>query len=128
MRDPRSTSPGSVMPTYPWLHENTIDPADVRASVVALRKVGTPYPDAEVETIPDSLLAQGTRISQSLASTGLETSWDREIVALIAYLQRLGQDGNRHLGEQRTGAADAGLTGAVAAAGADAPDETGGGR
>ena len=42
MRDPRSTSPGSIMPTYPWLHRNKIDPADITASMVALRKVGTP--------------------------------------------------------------------------------------
>jgi cytochrome c oxidase cbb3-type subunit I/II len=103
MRDPRSTSPGSVMPTYPWLNEKSIDPADVRASVVALKRVGTPYTDEQVAAVPDSLAAQGTRIAQSLATTGIQTEPNREIVALIAYLQRLGQDGKRHLSAQQTG-------------------------
>jgi cytochrome c oxidase cbb3-type subunit I/II len=107
MRDPRSTSPGSVMPTYPWLLDATIDPADVRASVVALKRVGTPYTDAEVEAIPESLAAQGSQIVQSLATTGIQTEANREIVALIAYLQRLGQDGKRHLSAQGTATADA---------------------
>jgi cytochrome c oxidase cbb3-type subunit I/II len=131
MRDPRSTSPGSVMPTYPWLLEATIDPADVRASVVALKRVGTPYTDAEIAAIPESVAQQAAGIVQSLAATGIQTEPDREIVALIAYLQRLGQDGKRHLEAQQTGAAGSGGSGDVAATGSAAPPavrETGGGQ
>ncbi|RMH18504.1 MAG: cytochrome-c oxidase, cbb3-type subunit II [Gemmatimonadetes bacterium] len=103
MRDPRSVSPGSVMPPYPWLLERTIDPEDIRASVVALRRAGTPYTDEDVAGVPDALRTQGEGIVQRLAQAGIETTWDREIVALIAYLQRLGVDGRRHLEQQNAG-------------------------
>jgi len=100
MLDPRSTSPGSVMPPYSWLHRDRIDPMDIRASVHALQRLGTPYSDAEVEGVPASLEAQGNTIVESLATAGIETEWDREIIAMIAYLQRLGVDGRAHLAGQ----------------------------
>lgn len=97
MRDPRSTSPGSVMPSYPWLLNDRIDVEDVRASVVALRKTGTPYSDDEIEGVQESLMQQGGEIVARLASAGIETTPDRAIVALIAYLQRLGVEGRAAL-------------------------------
>lgn len=100
MRDPRSTSPGSVMPKYPWLLTKQVDPGNVRASLVALRKVGTPYSDEDVAGVEESLASQGAAIVESLAAAGIETEPDREIVALIAYLQRLGVDGRRALKAQ----------------------------
>lgn len=102
MRDPRSTSPGSVMPPYPWLLQRQIDPEDVAASVRALKRVGTPYFDVDLASVPGALQSQGEGIVARLAEAGIETSTDREIVALIAYLQRLGRDGRR--------AIEAGLT------------------
>jgi cytochrome c oxidase cbb3-type subunit I/II len=95
MRDPRSTTPGSVMPMYAWLLERSIDPANVQASVRALRKVGVSYSDADVSGVAASLAQQGQAIVARLATAGIQTAPDREIVALIAYLQRLGQDGRR---------------------------------
>jgi len=100
MRDPRSTSPGSVMPRYPWLLERALDPEDVRASVKALQRIGTPYTDEDVAGVEASVGAQGAGIVASLATAGIEAEPDREIVALIAYLQRLGQDGRRALVRQ----------------------------
>lgn len=97
MRDPRTTSPGSVMPSYPWLHRDKIDPADVTASVVALSRVGTPYVGVDEESVTESVRAQGSAITASLATSGIEASWDDEIVALIAYLQRLGVEGRAYL-------------------------------
>lgn len=102
MRDPRSTSPGSVMPPYSWLHRDRIDPEDIRASVRALQRLGTPYSAAEVDGVPASLEAQGTVIVQSLATTGIDAQWDQEIVAMIAYLQRLGVEGRAHLASQES--------------------------
>ena len=93
MSDPRSTSPGSVMPSYSWLHTQTIDAADVQASLVALRKTGTPYTDADIAGAEESLAAQGGAIVGRLRDAGIQTEPDRKIVALIAYLQRLGVDG-----------------------------------
>jgi len=93
MRDPRSTSPGSVMPPYPWLLRDRVDPADITASVRALRRVGVPYTDDQVAGVPAQMAAQGQEIVARLASSSIKTEPDREIVALIAYLQRLGKDG-----------------------------------
>jgi len=102
MRDPRSTSPGSIMPVYAWLLERTINAADVQASVRALKKVGVAYSDADVGGVAANIAQQGQEIAARLAGSGIQSAADREIVALIAYLQRLGVDGRR--------AVEAGLT------------------
>jgi len=99
MRDPRATSPGSVMPPYPWLLEWTVDPADIGKSVRALAAVGTPYDATDDTWVEQQMRTQGSEIVRSLASVQITTEWDREIVALIAYLQKLGVDGKAHLAE-----------------------------
>ncbi len=103
MRDPRSTSPGSVMPVYAWLLRDQVDPDDVAASLRALRSVGTPYDDAQISDVQTSLARQAGEIVQRLAAAGIAAEPDREIVALTAYLQRLGQDGKRALADQPGG-------------------------
>jgi cbb3-type cytochrome c oxidase subunit II len=108
MRDPRSTSPGSIMPPYPWLHRRSIDPKDVTRSVLAMQRLGVPYMGVTEETVASSLNSQGTSIARSLAAMNIQTQPDREIVALIAYLQRLGIDGKMAL-EQRRLDAEAGI-------------------
>lgn len=97
MRDPRSTSPGSVMPPYPWLHERSIDADDVAATVAALKKVGVPYTDEQIADVAAQIAQQGREITARLGTMGIQTQPDREIVALIAYLQRLGRDGKAAL-------------------------------
>jgi cytochrome c oxidase cbb3-type subunit I/II len=94
------------MPKYSWLLNDRIDPADVAASVRALRKVGVPYSDADLANVPASLRQQGEEIVGRLAGAGIKTEADREVVALIAYLQRLGKDGRAAL----TAAAPTGAT------------------
>jgi cytochrome c oxidase cbb3-type subunit I/II len=103
MRDPRATSPGSVMPPYPWLLEATIDAQDIQASVRALQKSGVPYTAADVDGVAGSLTSQGQQIVTSLAGAGIQTEADREIVALIAYLQRLGREGKAYLSSPNGG-------------------------
>jgi cytochrome c oxidase cbb3-type subunit I/II len=93
MRDPRSTSTGSVMPPYPWLHTSNYDAADITASVRALSRAGTPYSQADIDGVPASLATQAAGVVRNLAEAGITTAPDAEIVALIAYLQRLGVDG-----------------------------------
>lgn len=93
MEDPRSTSPGSIMPAYPWMLERTVDPEVVAKSLRALQRVGHPYVDVSEENVRGSMRAQGNEIVSSLAAAGIESEWNTEIVAMIAYLQRLGRDG-----------------------------------
>jgi cytochrome c oxidase cbb3-type subunit I/II len=92
LRDPRSTSPGSVMPAYAWLLEWKIDPADVNASLVALSRVGTPYSEEDLTQTEAILRAQAEPLVANMAQAGIAASWDDEVVALTAYLQRLGRD------------------------------------
>lgn len=103
MRDPRSTSPGSVMPPYAWLHTSQVDPEDIQASIRALKKAGVPYTDADVDGVAASMAAQGQGIVTSLTGANLETTSDTEIVAMIAYLQRLGVEGRAYLSGQQGG-------------------------
>ncbi len=100
MRDPRSTSPGSIMPAYSWLLEKKINPDHVVRSVRALRAVGTPYPSDYEVTVPRDLEEQGLQVVARLRQAQIEAEWDDEIVAMIAYLQRLGQDGRAYLSGQ----------------------------
>jgi len=89
--DPRSTSPGSNMPNYPWL---AMRPINVRASSDKLRvmqKLGVPYTDADVDAAPQELEKQAKEIVADLEKSGVSLEWDRELVAVIAYLQRLGK-------------------------------------
>lgn len=94
MRDPRSTTPGSIMPAYTWLYNDNVDPTDALASITALHRLGTPY---EVGSTQADLAAQQASISASLAQSGITEAPEREIVAVIAYLQRLGVDGKAAL-------------------------------
>jgi cytochrome c oxidase cbb3-type subunit I/II len=110
LRDPRSTSPGSIMPAYAWLLEQRLDPADVTASMRALRSTGVPYSAHDVAGIPEALRRQGAEIVGRLAPAGLHTEADREIVAVIAYLQRLGRDGKTALSAQASVTTSAGGT------------------
>jgi len=103
MRDPRSTSPGSVMPPYPWLMESTIGAEDIQASLRALQRSGVPYSDADVEGVAASLANQAREVVARLAGAGIQTQADAEIVALIAYLQRLGREAKAHLSSQPGG-------------------------
>ncbi len=92
MRDPRSLEPASIMPSYPWLLEWKIDASDVEASMVALSRVGTPYSEEELTTVEASLKEQAAGIVGRLDEKGFKAEWDDEIIALTAYLQRLGTD------------------------------------
>jgi cytochrome c oxidase cbb3-type subunit I/II len=93
MDDPRSTSPGSIMPRYPWLLTQKLDTTVLPARIKALRKIGVPYPDSyENGQAQKDLDAQANQIVLGLKVGSVETEKDREIIALIAYLQRLGKD------------------------------------
>ena len=92
MQDPRSTSPGSVMPPYPWLLAKKLDTKPTVAKITLMRKLGVPYPDGYENQAMADHKAQAQSISDMLKQTGAPIEPDREIIALIAYLQRLGTD------------------------------------
>ncbi|WP_298246936.1 cytochrome-c oxidase, cbb3-type subunit I [uncultured Christiangramia sp.] len=111
MYDPQSTSSGSIMPSYTWLIQDELDKSDTEDKMRAMQTLGVPYTDAEIERAQQWMTEQGTQIEKNLyqdpdfvnsyeadkkfaAENGEEFTEmrDREIVALIAYLQRLGTD------------------------------------
>jgi cytochrome c oxidase cbb3-type subunit I/II len=93
MDDPRATSPGSVMPRYPWLLNQKLDTNCLPARLKALRRIGVPYPDHYENGQAQKDLALQQRLVVAGLKTGLVTAEpEREIIALIAYLQRLGSD------------------------------------
>jgi cytochrome c oxidase cbb3-type subunit I/II len=93
MDDPRSTSPGSIMPRYSWLLTQKIETNAVAPRIAALRKVGVPYPAGyENGDAQKDLAKQADAIVLGLKVGSVESKPDREIIALIAYLQRLGKD------------------------------------
>ena len=92
MEDPRSTSPGSIMPRYPWLLTQKLDTSPLQARLGALRKLGVPYPPGYEDKAEEDLKAQAARVVANLKVGLITAEPDREIIALIAYLQRLGAD------------------------------------
>jgi cytochrome c oxidase cbb3-type subunit I/II len=80
------------MPPYPWLLDQEIDLSQTAGKISALRTLGVPYPEGYEETANDDLDEQATAIVQNLSNDGIETINEAEIVALIAYMQRLGID------------------------------------
>lgn len=92
MLDPAQVSEGSIMPPYPWLFEQTIDKNLTAGKISALRSVGVPYAAGYEETANTDLELQAKGITDNLAAEEVEISGDAEIIALIAYLQRLGKD------------------------------------
>lgn len=94
MMDPTTMSPGSLMPAYPQLLTNPLDLSLLPSKIVALRTLGTPYPrNFEKEAI-EKAKEQALAISKNLNDQGIKDPGleNKEIVALIAYLQRLGTD------------------------------------
>ncbi|MGE5199317.1 MAG: cytochrome-c oxidase, cbb3-type subunit I [Rhodospirillaceae bacterium] len=93
MDRPASTTPGSIMPRYTHLRANLIDASLIGAKMRALRTVGVPYTDGEIESAPAAIDRQAKTIAAEIeAQQGPTGLADREITALTAYLQRLGTD------------------------------------
>ena len=111
MYDPQSTSPGSIMPSYKWLIKDELDKSDTETKMEVMVTLGVPYSEEEITNAQQHMLAQGTTIEENLyADPDFAKNYEadkkyakengepfvemknREIVALIAYIQRLGTD------------------------------------
>ena len=90
--DPTSTSPYSIMPRYVWLFRNKLDTGSTPAKIRAMRTLGVPYPKGYDKLANADLMKQATEIADNLRKEKIETPANKEVIALIAYLQRLGRD------------------------------------
>ena len=91
MEDPRSISFGSNMPPYPMLKQRSVDVAGLTPKLNVQRTLGVPYPNWTPEQIATRVKDQAAAIVADLRAAGAEVGADKEIVALIAYLQQLGR-------------------------------------
>ncbi len=92
MRQPSATSPRSIMPAYGWLYDAALDTSHIEGKIITLRRLGVPYPDGYERRAEAELKAQADVIATGLTRGGQAVTADKEIIALIAYLQRLGRD------------------------------------
>jgi cytochrome c oxidase cbb3-type subunit I/II len=93
MMDPRDVTPGSIMPMYPWLFKDKIDYGMMTKKLQVMRSVGVPYSQDEVNNAADIARAEAKQIADGLQAQGVPAGYeDKDIIALISYLQRLGAD------------------------------------
>ena len=91
LEDPRSISAGSNMPCFPWLITQSTDVAALPSKISVQRMLGVPYPAWTPAEIQSRVDTQAKEVTQRLRADGVYIAPDREIVALIAYLQKLGK-------------------------------------
>jgi cytochrome c oxidase cbb3-type subunit I/II len=93
MGDPRELVPGSLMPAYPWLFKDKTDFAVIGRKLQVMKSLGVPYTDDDIRNAEVDARREAKAMADRLVSEGASAKIeDKEILALIAYLQRLGQD------------------------------------
>jgi cytochrome c oxidase cbb3-type subunit I/II len=92
MNDPGSISTGSIMPSYSWLIEDDLDDSQLEKKISAMRTLGVPYPKGYEKIARDDLMKQAKQIQKDLEAEKRVVSEKKEIIALIAYLHKLGRD------------------------------------
>ncbi len=92
MLNPQGMNAQSIMPPYPWLFTKDIDMETTAKKIRVMQTLGVPYPEGFDEKANDDLMKQACEITAGLAESGIEIEPQKQIIALIAYMQRLGTD------------------------------------
>jgi cytochrome c oxidase cbb3-type subunit I/II len=100
--NPQKTNIQSIMPPYPWLAEYDIDMDMIPKKLKAMKKLGVPYTDEDINNAISDLKEQAGKIAEGLRQSGIEVEDQKEIIALIAYMQRLGTDITKDAGTGMT--------------------------
>jgi cytochrome c oxidase cbb3-type subunit I/II len=90
--DPQAISTGSIMPSYSFMLDRDLDTASTPGKIRAMQKLGVPYPEGFDLQANGDLDAQAKAIAANLKKDGIETAPHKEVIAVIAYMQRLGKD------------------------------------
>jgi cytochrome c oxidase cbb3-type subunit I/II len=90
--DPQSLSPGTIMPAYSFMLDHNLDTSTTASKIKAMQKLGVPYESGFAEKANTKLMEQAVAIAEDLKKDGIQTPPNKEIIALIAYMQRLGAD------------------------------------
>jgi len=92
MLNPQKLNAQSIMPVYKWLIADDLDMSTTAKKIRVMQMLGVPYPAGFDKTANDVLLQQASLISADLKTQGIDCAPNKEIIAVIAYLQRLGVD------------------------------------
>ena len=92
MDDPQAISPGTIMPAYSFMLDKELDTASTAAKINAMRTIGVPYKEGYEDTANADLMRQAQKIQNNLLRDSIRVKPNAEILAVIAYLQRLGTD------------------------------------
>ena len=89
---PKEINPQTIMPAYPWFTKNSVDLTMIPVKIRAMQTLGVPYEkDYDKKSVAD-YQEQAQKIVAELKDAGVDVSADKEIVAMIAYLHKLGRD------------------------------------
>ena len=80
------------MPSYPWLFEDELNTDLTAGKIRAMQTLGVPYAEGYDQIAVEELTYQSDAITKNLEKDGVQVMPNAEIIALIAYLQRLGTD------------------------------------
>ena len=90
---PQEVTAGSIMPRYKWLYTQKTDFNSLPKKMSVMQKLGVPYTDEEIANGVTNAQTQAQEIADNLKEGGVqENIVDKEVIALIAYIQRLGVD------------------------------------
>ena len=105
MYRPKVVSPGSIMPAYTWMHDDDLDVSLLERKIRAMQTLGVPYPEGYDKIAIKDLEKQAHEIASDIvlntpksalkginAEEKIKEIEKKEIIALIAYLQRMGTD------------------------------------
>lgn len=90
--DPQKMNEQSIMPKYPWLAKKDIDIEIIPAKIRAMQTLGVPYPEGYDQRAVEDLMLQAQTIAEDLKASGIEIAPTKEMIAMIAYLHKLGKD------------------------------------
>jgi cytochrome c oxidase cbb3-type subunit I/II len=92
-KDPRQVTPGSIMPAYPRLLTRKLNFDAIAPRVATMRRLGVPYTDGDIQQAAEIAQQQAEEIAAKIERDGGETGLeDKMVIALIAYVDRLGLD------------------------------------
>ncbi len=92
MLNPQRLNEQSIMPVYKWLISDDLDISTTAKKIRVMQLFGVPYPEGYDKIANDDLMKQARGIADDLKSQGIQVEPGKEIIAMIAYLQRLGKD------------------------------------
>ena len=74
------------------MHERELDTATTAGKIRVMQQLGVPYPEGYDQQANADLLQQAREITARLKTDGIETTPNKEVIAIIAYMQRMGKD------------------------------------